>query len=245
MASRRPPPRYVVRPHDDHALRRRRRWLGAAWLGSLLLTALVTGTLAWRTTPAAVDHHELKQLATENDTLKQQVINLQRAEQVNTIATKALRDALAEREAEIGGLRTDLGFYAKLVGGDAQRQGLDVQATQLEPVAGSRGWNLALNLSQNAKRGEEVSGRLRVGVEGMRGNRVEQLDWPALGDAAQKDGLPFRFKYFQQLHATLVLPADFQPLRLHIRAQADGDAALDRVIAWRDAIGDKPTTQGI
>ena len=109
MASR-PPPRFVVRPHDEGHLRTRRLWLGTAWLGSVLLTALVVGMLAWRTTPAAVDHRDARRLAAQNEALRQQVANLQRAQQVTEIATRSLRGTLAEREEEINGLRADLGF---------------------------------------------------------------------------------------------------------------------------------------
>lgn len=241
MASR-PPPRFVVRPHDEASLRRRRLWLGAAWLASLLVAALIAGSLAWRTTPVAVDRREIKQLAAQNDALKQQVANLQRAQQVTEIATGSLRDTLAEREEEINGLRADLGFYSRLVGGSAQREGLKVQEVQLRPVSGSRAWNLALSLTQNAKRGSDVSGAVTLGVEGVRGDKVVALDWPALGDAAQRDGLPFRFRYFQQLHATFMLPADFRPTRLRIHVQPEGDDAVDRTVAWNDALSGNLTT---
>lgn len=241
MASR-PPPRFVVRPHDEASLRRRRLGLGVAWLVSLLLTGAIVGTLAWRTTPAAVDHREAKQLARQNDTLKQQIANLQRAQQVTQIATKSLRGTLAEREEEINGLRADLGFYSRLVGGNAQREGLKVQEVQLRPVHGSHAWNLALSLTQNAKRGSDVSGTVKLSVEGVRGDKVVALDWSSLGDAAQKDGLPFRFRYFQQLHATFMLPADFKPTRLRIHVQPEGDDAVDRAVAWNDALSGNLTT---
>ncbi|HEV2621459.1 MAG TPA: DUF6776 family protein [Frateuria sp.] len=241
MASR-PPPRFVVRPHDEASQRRRRLWLGAAWLASLLLTALVVGTLAWRTTPAAVDGREARQLAAQNDALRQQVANLRRAQQVTGIATKSLRGTLAEREEEISGLRADLGFYSRLVGGNAQREGLKVQEVQLRPVPGAHAWNLALSLTQNAKRGSDVSGTVTLGVEGVRGDKVVALDWPQLGDAAQKDGLPFRFRYFQQLHATFMLPADFKPTRLRIHVRAEGEDGVDRTVAWSDALSGNLTT---
>ena len=241
MASR-PPPRFVVRPHDDARLRRWRLWLGAAWMASLLLTAAVVGTLAWRTTPAAVDRREARQLAAQNDELKQQLANLQRAQQVTDIATRSLRGTLAEREEEINGLRADLGFYSRLVGGNAQREGLKVQEVQLRPVSAAHAWNLALSLTQNAKRGEDVSGKVTLSVEGVRGDKVIALDWAALGDAAQLGGLPFRFRYFQQLHATFMLPADFKPTRLRIHVQPDGDDAIERGVAWNDALSGNLTT---
>ncbi|HET6805801.1 MAG TPA: DUF6776 family protein [Frateuria sp.] len=241
MASR-PPPRFVVRPHDEASLRRRRLWLGAAWLASVVLTGIVVGTLAWRTTPAAVDHREARHLAAENEQLKQQVANLKRAQQVTDIATRSLRGTLTERDEEINGLRADLGFYSRLVGGNAPREGLKVQEVQLRPVAGSHAWNLALSLTQNAKRGSDVSGTVTLSVEGVRGDKVEALGWSQLGDAAQRDGMPFRFRYFQQLHATFMLPADFKPTRLRLHVKPGDADAVDRTVAWSDALSGNLTT---
>lgn len=232
----RPPPRMTMRPHDAASHRRRRLWLGTAWLASLLLAAWLAGTLDWRATPMTVDRRGLRQLAAQNEQLKQQLANLQRAQQVDGIATAALRGTLTEREEEINGLRADLGFYARLVGGDTQRQGLKVQEAQLRPVSGSHAWDLTLSLTQNAKQGEDVSGIVTLAVEGLRGNQVVALPWSALGDAAQQDGLPFRLRYFQQLHATFVLPANFRPMRLRIHVMPDGAATIDRAIAWSDAL---------
>ncbi|OHC47877.1 MAG: hypothetical protein A2211_15400 [Rhodanobacter sp. RIFOXYA1_FULL_67_6] len=236
MASR-PPPRFVVRRHDDISHRRRWLWLGLAWLGSLLVVGLVVAALGRQANaPAAVDNRQQRALLGQIDDLKQQLANLQRAAQVNEVATRSLRGTLAQREEELNGLRADLGFYSRLVGGDAQRQGLKLQEVKLQPIAGSRGWNLSLSLTQNAKRGNEVSGNALVSVEGLRGDQVARLDWPALGDAAQKDGLPFRFTYFQQLHGTIVLPADFRPTRLRISIQPASGEPVNRAVAWGAAL---------
>lgn len=241
--SSRPPPRLVVRRHDDNAQRRRWWWVGLAWLISLLLTALVVGMLSRRAaTSVAVAHGDPAKLLNEIEDLKQQVANLQRAAQVNEIATKSVRGTLAQREEELSALRADLGFYSRLVGGDAQRQGLKLQEVKLQPIVGSRGWNLSLSLTQNAKRGEESTGNVVVSVEGLQNNKVTRLDWTALGNGAQKDGLPFRFTYFQQLHGSIVLPADFRPTRLRIHVQpADGEP-IDRAVAWAAALSGNITT---
>ncbi|WP_109126979.1 DUF6776 family protein [Dyella sp. C11] len=244
MASR-PPPRFVVRPHDAPVGRRRLLWLGVAWLTSLVIVGLLVGGLARRATPAANEQRQVKALAKQNDELQQQVTNLQRAGQVADIATQSLRKTLSEREEEISGLRADLGFYSRLTGGDAQREGLKVQEVRLLPVENSHAWNLTFSLTQNAKRGDDVTGNAMVSVEGLRGDKVVQLDWPALGDAAQKDGMPFRFKYFQQLQGTIVLPADFRPTRLIIKAQPAGDDPVTRTVAWGEALsGHLTPTQG-
>jgi hypothetical protein len=124
------------------------------------------------------------------------VANLQRSQQVNDIATKALRQTISERDEEISGLRADLSFYSRLVGGDAQREGLKVQEVSLQPVPHSQAWNLTVSLTQNIKRDDDTSGTTSVSVEGLRDNKVVQLDWSTLGDAAEKDGVPFPLPLF-------------------------------------------------
>jgi len=224
--------------------RRRRIWLGAAWFASVLLAAVLTGLLVGHSTPAASERRQLQALSTENEDLKQQVSNLQRAAQVNDIANHSLRNTLAEREEEVSGLRADLDFYGRLVGGDAQRGGLRIQNVRVQPISGTQGWNLTVSLTQNAKRGDDTSGTATVSIEGLRADKVVRLDWPALGDTAQKDGLPFRLKYFQELHATIVLPADFRPNRVYVSAQPAGDDAVNRTVAWTDALGGTLTKPG-
>jgi len=237
MASR-PPPRFVVRPHRD--TRHRTWWIGLAWLASVVAAAVVAALVASHRTPAGVDRREQRALHAQIDDLKQQLANLQGAARVNDIATQSLRGTLKQREAELSSLRADLGFYSRLVGGEGQRAGLQVQGVRLQAIAGSRGWDLALSLSQNTKRGSEVSGAVTVQVDGLRGDAVTQLDWPALGGG--EGGMPFRFLYFQQLHGTVVLPAGFRPTRLRIHIAPEGQPAIVRTVAWSDALSGNVTT---
>lgn len=241
MASR-PPPRFVVRRHDDVGNRRRWIWLGLIWLCSLVLTAVLTTLLTRSPSITASSARTQRDHQAQIDALKQEIANLQRAAQVDQVANRALQGNLAQREEEINGLRADLGFYSRLVGGDAQRQGLKLQEVKLVPIQGAHGWNLTLGLTQNARRGKETEGHATVSVEGIRADKVERLEWPALGDAEQKNGLPFRFLYFQQLQSTIVLPADFRPTQLHIKVQAGGDAAVVRSMPWSEALNGSPIT---
>lgn len=235
MAAR-PPPRFVVRLDGDDSHRKRWLLLGLAWLGSLVLTGLIVSWLTGRTAPAAIDHHQQRALLAQLDDLKQQVANLQRSSQVNEVAARSLRGTLTQREEEISGLRSDLGFYSRLVSGGGARTGIKIQEVKLQPISNTRGWNFTLSLAQNAKRSDEITGKVLVSVEGLTGNKVTQLAWAALGDASQKDGLPFHFMYFQQLHGTIVLPEKFRPTRLHIRVQATGSSPVTRTVAWGDAL---------
>jgi hypothetical protein len=219
-------------------------WLGLAWLGSLLLvaalTALTVGT--WKhVAPHLADRREARALAAENEQLKQDVANLQRSQQVTDVATKSLRQTISQRDEEISGLRADLGFYSRLVGGDAQRQGLKVQEVSLQQVPHALAWGLTISLTQNVKRDDDTNGTAMVSVEGLRNNKVVQLDWATLGDAAEKSGIPFRFRYFQQLHTTIALPADFHPTQLRVTIQPENGEPVNRAIAWNDALSSPVT----
>jgi hypothetical protein len=223
-------------------------WLGLAWLGSLILVALITALLsgAWKSVgPNLADRRAVKALTAENEQLKQQVANVQRSQQVGDVANQALRKTISQRDEEISGLRADLGFYSRLVGGDAQREGLKVQEVSLQPVTHASAWNLTISLTQNVKRDDDTHGTAIVTVEGLRNNKVVQLDWATLGDAAEKNGIPFRFRYFQQLHATIALPSDFRPTSLHVTVRPENGDPVSRAVTWSDALSSPVTiTQG-
>jgi hypothetical protein len=203
----------------------------------VLVVALVTWAVDHGRGPATAHGRAADPaLSAETEDLRQQVANLQRASQVADIAGKELKRNLAERDEEISGLRTDLAFYSRLVGGGGQRDGLKIQGTRTAAVKGSpNAWNVVVTLTQNARRGEVVKGTLRLAVEGIQDSKVRTLEGAALGQAASADGLPFAFKYFQQVQGSFTLPAGFQPTRLRLTARPEGDDAVDGTVPWADA----------
>ncbi|KJV35294.1 DUF6776 family protein [Luteibacter yeojuensis] len=233
----RQPPRFVVRTHDAARERRMKLLLGAGWAASVAAAA----ALAWAFSAgpsglARAPAGHATQLRAENDELRQQVANLQRAGQVADVATKELKRNLSERDEEISGLRTDLAFYARLVGGGGQRDGLKIQAARVSTVPGTpNAWNLVVTLTQNARRGDLVKGSVKVAVEGIEGDKVATLEGAALGQSDTSKGVPFAFKYFQQVQGSFTVPAGFKPTRLRVVAGADGGDSATSTVAWADA----------
>ena len=235
--STRPPPRYVVQTVDDPALRRRRWvWLVLAWVISLLVVGAGTWLATDRGPLASTEHVESRQLEQENDTLQQQVATLTRSVQVSQVATQSLKDTLAKREEKINGLRADLAFYSHLIGGGAQHHGLRVQDVHLTQVDDSRAWNFTITLTHNVKRGSEVKGAVQVSVEGILNGHLTRLPWSKLGGHAAADGIDFEFRYFQQVHGTLMLPQGFTPNRVRIEANPAQGKTVVRSVDWRDAL---------
>src|SRR5262249_6945152 len=141
------------------------------------------------------------------------------------------------RQEQISALRADLGFYARLTGSGARREGLAVQGLHLAPAAEKRVYNFTVTVTQNMKAGQVASGRMRLRVSGIQNGKLATLGWDGLASSQERDGMQFSFKYFQQLKGALMLPAGFTPNRIHAEADAGGDLGrAEQDSAWSEAL---------
>ncbi len=225
-------PRLIIQSHDPLRKRQRVLLFALAWLLSLLAAAGLTLVLRATIHPA---HDTLRQasIQAERDTLKRRIATLERSEQIARTALAEVQQTLRERDEELEGLRADLAFYSRLVGG-SKREGLALHAFALSPVANSHAWNFSVMLSQNFRRGQEIRGRLTLSVEGIRNGALTTLDWPQLGANQDRSGIDYSFKYFQQVGGTIMLPGDFAPNRVIVRADGEGGQA-EQEFSWREA----------
>lgn len=233
--SRSASPRFIVQHHDPAAVRRRVAVVALFWALSLVLAAAAAWLLA-QSPASGPDPVEFARLRQENQDLKQRVAVLERADQVDRVASSDLQQTLREREEEIAGLRTDLGFYSRLVGGGARREGLAVHSVHVTPVRDSGAWNVVVTLTQNMKRSQSSEGRLQFAVEGVANGQLRNLAWSDLAAPGDSAGLPFSFKYFQRVSGTVMLPAGFSPNRIKVVAEATGGGGrVEQGFAWSEA----------
>jgi hypothetical protein len=170
------------------------------------------------------------------DELEQRAATLARSDQISRDANRDLQGTLAERDEEIAGLRADVAFYERFVGATAQRRGLAVHELKVRPQT-DQAWHFTVTLTQNLNRGAVNVGRLLVSVEGTRHGKLQRLGWSDLRQQAGAPGLPYSFKYFQQVEGDLVLPPDFQPVRVAVRLTPQSGAAVEQSFTWAAATG--------
>ena len=223
-------PQFVIRQVNPSRARNMWLFMGLLWLGSLTLAVVATSLFLVSRQPD-VGSEPIDSLDTS--ALKMRIVVLERSEQVAKAALTELQQTLRDREEEIAGVRADLAFYGRLVGG-AKREGLAVHALSLKRVADSRAWNFSATLTQNFKRGQEIKGRLALSVEGIAGGKLQTLDWSSLRQG-QSSGIEYGFKYFQQVSGTIMLPAGFAANRVIIRAEGEG-GHVEQEFSWKDAI---------
>jgi hypothetical protein len=69
---------------------------------------------------------------------------------------------------------------------------------------------------------------------------MQKADWATLRQQADASGVPYSFKYFQQLEGDLLLPAGMKPVRVVVRLQPASGAAVEQSFTWAEAIGPVP-----
>jgi hypothetical protein len=168
--------------------------------------------------------------------LEQQVATLSRSDQITRNANRDLQTTLSERDEEIAGLRADVAFYERFVGATGQRRGLAVHELKVQPQT-DQAWHFTATVTQNLNRGAVNVGRLQVSVEGTRAGKLQRLSWAELRQQANAPGIAYSFKYFQQIEGDLMLPPDFQPLRVIAQLQPQGGSAVEQSFTWAAATG--------
>ena len=213
---------------------------GALALLALVLVALAFGAWgAWQVfAPVAGDpraqQRQLDRLQGELEQQRQRVATLTRSDQISRDANRDLQGAIADRDEEIAGLRADVAFYERLVGATVQRRGLSVHALRVQPQDGPA-WHFATTLTQNLNRGAVSDGTLTLAIEGTRAGRLQRLAWGDLRQQPNAPGVPYSFKYFQQVDGDVFLPEGLTPVKVTVRLQPRSGAAIEQSFTWAEA----------
>lgn len=198
-------------------------------LGGWGLWRVLAGGAGDEATPA-----QLRAQLRRIESLEQQVATLSRSDQISRDANRDLQATLSERDEEIAGLRADVAFYERFVGATAQRRGLSVHELTLQPQD-EQAWHFTATLTQNLNRGAVNAGRLLVSVEGTEAGKLRRLAWSDLRQQPNAPGVPYSFKYFQQVEGDLLLPPGFKPVRVIARVVPQGGAAVEQSFPWAQA----------
>ena len=213
--------------------------------GALALIVLVLASLAfgawgaWQVfAPVSGDPRsqgrEIGRLQDDLEQQRQRVATLTRSDQISRDANRDLQGAIADRDEEIAGLRADVAFYERLVGATSQRRGLSVHALRVQPQDGPA-WHFATTLTQNLNRGAVSDGTLTLAVEGTRDGRLQKLAWGDLRQQPNAPGVPYSFKYFQQVDGDVFLPQGLTPVKVTVRLEPRGGTAIEQSFTWAEA----------
>lgn len=215
----------------------RQRWMRGAFWTLCVAAVFVLGVAVGRGfgLPNGLEARA-RRLTSQNTALQDQVQSLQQQQQTASTALDALKQSLAARDSELQKLKQEQAFYSKLIGIDSDRSGLDVHGIAVTRMVGTDAWNFVTTLINTAENADAARGTLTLAIEGVRGGKLATLSWAELAGPAAKEGVPFAFKFFQQVRGSFVLPKGFVPNRVVVTLNPKGGAAITRKLDWSEAI---------
>lgn len=170
-----------------------------------------------------------------NETLRQQVVTLEQAREIDRQAYAEINQTLVFLQDEILELKEEVAFYRGIVSPDkAGMSGVRVQSLQLSANGQPRGYSFKLVLTQLDKEARAVKGSVRIWLQGLKGNTPADLSMARL--AGRADDFNFKFKYFDKQEGDLILPDAFVPTRVVVEVVTESpkSARSEAVYAWQE-----------
>jgi hypothetical protein len=139
---------------------------------------------------------------------------------------KSLRDELAES-------REELRFYRQLMAPSEAERGLRVERLELWSRSGGQAVSYRVLLTQVVDRHQWLTGTVRLEVRGLQEDAEQVLPLTDLG-WSEAYPLAFKFRYFQDLSGTLLLPDGFRPTAVTVVAEISGanGKRVERAFPW-------------
>ncbi|WP_369600917.1 DUF6776 family protein [Hahella sp. SMD15-11] len=212
-----------------------------AWL-AILITLVASAAAGWRVgagqleqvrQEAAEMREQLGALQSERATLMTEVARLERLHEVDQVALDELRQSLEALESERRQMQQDIAFYKGIMAPSDGKTGLAIQKFELRKGESPRHWRYKFVLTQLGNNGKRISGQVTLSVVGEQNGETRILSLRDLA-GAEKLGMPFRFRYFQEFTGELTLPEAFEPGQIQIVAQGRGKRAtkIEKAYDW-------------
>lgn len=184
-------------------------------------------------TSAVAERRQLKsdveRLGARVRELEGQLATAEIAKRVDRESYAQVEKSLADLESKLGEQSQELAFYRGIV--SPGTAGLRVQRLLVQPGGEPRHFRLRIVLIQAARQEATVAGSVEITLDGRRGAQATSLPLAQLG---RDKPLPFSFRYFQEIEAEVVLPADFVPARVQIEVRPRGvEAPVRAAYPWK------------
>jgi hypothetical protein len=149
-------------------------------------------------------------LANVNFELRQQVVRLERDNQIQLEAKKNLANHLKALQEQNTELTRDMALYQTIAGTSSVGQGLQIKAFQVFRMEGENTFRYLLVLSKQAAPQKYAEGAVTMTIIGMVDQKPIHLPVKYV-DSGRVDGLAFKFRHFQELTGELSFPQGFVP----------------------------------
>lgn len=165
---------------------------------------------------------KLRDAHAQVDQLKDQVVYLQRSQEIDQQACAAVKSSLTGLQEEVSDLQEQVAFYRGIVSPDASRAGVRVYEFRVAPTATAGVYRFDLVLIQSVRHDKRIAGRIEVALQGG-GPQPVVHRLSELMISGEKN-LVFSFKYFEEFGGEFRLPDGFHPTRALVDVIPDNGA---------------------
>ena len=166
---------------------------------------------------------KLRESHAEIAKLKDQIVYLERSQEIDQQACTTVKDSLAKLQEEVADLHEQVAFYRGIVSPDASRAGVRVYEFKVYPTATASVFRYDLVLIQSVRHDRRIAGRVEITLQGVAGGQTQVRRLSELSVGGERN-LLFSFKYFEEFGGEFRLPDGFRPTRAIVAVLPDGGA---------------------
>lgn len=155
--------------------------------------------------------------------------------QVSEQALEMVRREIAEQKEQISSLEEGLQFYRSLMAPGEIAQGLSVRPLELVATEQAGQFAFRIVAQQEALKHSQLKGQLSAEVVGVLGEQQVSYSLADLSDDVDGEAVTLRFRYFQSIEGTLVLPEGFEPRSVSLVATATTPRKMEvrEIFPWQ------------
>ena len=157
----------------------------------------------------------------DNANLREQVAILERSSQIDKQAAQEVQADLGQLQEDLQAAREEIEFYRGIISPGDVKSGLRIHQFTLEAGTVHGEYHYDLVLTQLKRNERHVSGVVDWVISGMMLGEPGELALAGVTNPAVKQ-LKFRFRYFQDLAGTIILPEGFEAEHVVLKVKPEG-----------------------
>ncbi len=176
---------------------------------------------------------KIEQLEKTNATLRGQLAELQTGRVSEQQERAELSRNLGELQSQLARQNRDVAFYRGIVNSSVGAPVVKIQRLLAARSTAPGHYRLRVVLIPAVRSEATVAGTLAFSIRGTERGRSVSYGLARL-TTQKRDGLPFSFKYFQNVDQEVVLPEGFAPSSIDVEVRASGRSSqpLTQSFAW-------------
>jgi len=174
----------------------------------------------------------VEELEKQKMALTAQAARFERAAQIDREAAEQVQGEVKSLQQERSELKREVAFLKALVSGEASEE-LQLESPVLVQGNGG-GYHFEVKLSKRSDDPGTVTGRVVIKVVGKSGGAEKKLDMKMLTDG-KRTNIGIKFKNYQKLKTDIKLPEGFDPSKIEVAVQPNGNVykAFEQVYDWK------------